>query len=214
MGHQRLVKSDTRYAQKRRQEVAEIDEWQSTKAHDPFALSPNNILNLQRTIGNQAVQRLVRQADVLQRQPTVGQDAGQPTDTRESQKQTALPSVLASITGSRQGKFKGGSRIAGHEGKIEISSIQLEPSARENKMTVHLTKQTDESSVAFMKAMQDGEPLPIAQFDFIRQNADTIETLKTLEFTNGYVTSFQHSGSGDVPTEIITIEFVLDPEKK
>ena len=213
MGYQRQYKSDATYAQKRRQEVAEIDEWHSARAHDPFALSPNNILNLQRTIGNQAVQRLVRQADV-QRQPTIGQDAGQPTDNRESQKQTALPSVVASITGSRQGKFKGGSRIAGHEGKIEISSIQLAPSARENKMTVHLVKKADESSATFMKAMQDGEPLTIAQFDFIRRNEDTIETLKTLEFTNGYVTTFQLSGAGDVPTETITIEFTLETEKK
>jgi type VI secretion system Hcp family effector len=206
MGHQRQYNSDARYARKHLREVAEIDEQQSAKAHDPFALSPNNILNLQRTIGNQAVQRLIRQADMLQRQPT---------DTQDSQKQTALPSVVASITGSRQGKFKGGRRIAGHEGKIEILSLSLEPSARENKMTVHLTKEVDDSSAAFMKALLAGEPLTSAQFDFIRRNEEgNIETVKTHEFNDGIITSIQHNGTGPVPTETITIEFTLKPEKE
>src|SRR3990172_3401601 len=121
MGHQRQHKSPNKYAQKRRREVAASDEWQSADARDPFVLSPDGILNLQRTIGNQAVQRLIGRAELLQRQPTEGQDAGQPA----SPKQASLPSFVASITGSSQGKFIGARRIVGHKGKTEVFSLSF-----------------------------------------------------------------------------------------
>jgi len=206
MGHQRQRKSDAKYAQKRRREVAERDELQNVESHDVFALSPNGILNLQNTIGNQAVQRLIVQRDPVN-QEVIEADSRNKGGTRP------LPSVVATITGANQGKFNGGSKIAGHEGKVEILGISLEPS--KDKMTVTLTKQVDESSPAFSKAMLRGEPLTTAQFDGIRRNdKGDVEIVKSFEFSDGVVTSLQYSESEGVPLEIITIEFVVKPEEK
>jgi type VI protein secretion system component Hcp len=208
MGHQHQRKAKSKYAHKRHPEVAERDDVYSAESRDPLGLSANGILHLQHTIGNQAVQRLIEKADVLQRQPTKKPDAGKPKE-----KETSLPAFVASITGAQQGEFKGDSRIKGHEGKIVVLSLSFEP--KEGKMIVHLTKESDSSTTTFHKALLTGEPLTTAKFEHIRRNdSGEIETGQTFEFSDGMVTSMQLSDSQGVSVEYITIEFNLKPKKE
>ena len=68
-------------------------------------LSTSGILRLQRTIGNQAVQRLIardKHAD-------------------EKAKEEAVPAVVASITFGKRGELAGSSHVAGHEGELSLT---------------------------------------------------------------------------------------------
>jgi type VI protein secretion system component Hcp len=120
--------------------------------------------------------------------------------------QTSFPAFVASITGSNQGKFQSKSRIAGHEGKIEIQSLTFKPSEKE--IMVHLVKQVDDTSPAFQNAWRTGEVLTTAQFVEIRRNdRGNIETVKTFDFNNGLVSGLEYSTSEGIPLETITIHF-------
>jgi type VI protein secretion system component Hcp len=202
MSHQQRRPSDVKYGQQRRAKGLDSDELQSVQAHVPFGLSASNLLGLQHTIGNQAVQRLIQRAP------------GDSPKKSEPQKQEELPGFVASITGTRHGKFQSKSRIVGHEGKIEIVSLNFERSQDKKKMIVHIMKQVDELSPHLQKAMLDGEPLSAAQFTSIRRNdRGEIETGLTFDFTNGFITSFQQSAStGPIAYEVITMEFILKEE--
>ncbi|MBZ0298474.1 MAG: type VI secretion system tube protein Hcp [Anaerolineae bacterium] len=206
-----------RYPQHLRQPEAAAEDLQDrahprqghgTPSHLAFPLSADGTVKLQRTIGNQAVQRLI-----LERQP-IGADS----KTKDADSSAA---ALATITFSRQGKVRGSSRIAGHEGKIEILALNQEVKAgrgrsedQEERVTVVITKYIDSSSAAFSKALTDGDAVSAAQFEFVRRKSDgSIEIAHTLEFANGLVTGISVSSANDQPTEVISIEFVM-PTKK
>ncbi len=192
--YRRVLKDED--IQQRRLRVAEHEESPTSASHETSQSSPHDILNLQRTIGNRAVQRFIVQRDPKPK-----------ADTSEK------PSFVASITGAQRGKFQGTSRIVGHEGKIEVLGLQFKQEA--TKMIVHLTKRVDESSPAFMVAFQKGEPITTAQFISIRYNADgNVETGPTFDFSDGYVTSLQFYTSQGVSYEAITLEFDLKKEKE
>lgn len=181
--------------QQRRLRIAEREDSDSA-AHETSDAPPHGILNLQHTIGNQAVQRLIQRAPKAKE--------------RSSDEE---PSAVATITGADRGKFKGTSRIVGHEGKIEILGLQFKPEA--SKMTVILYKRLDESSQAFMTAYQTGEPITAAQFMSIRHDENgNVETVMTYDFSDGYVTGVQISTSQGIPYEIITLEFDLKKDKE
>jgi type VI protein secretion system component Hcp len=158
-------------------------------------LSPAGILRLQHAIGKRAVQRLV-----VQRQPSEAVEA-------ESAKTQEIPRLVASITLDNGGKLRGESAAPGHEGKIVIESLSFsqgstgrgrsEKSEGESPRLVELTltKRRDSSSVALMKAAMSGDRVTSAQFEFLSQNPDgSIEARMTLDFSNGYVTSYAMGG--------------------
>lgn len=193
--YRRLLEEED--VQQRRLRIAEREDSDST-AHEASDAPPQGILNLQRSIGNQAVQRYI-----VQRDPKP-----------KAQSADEQPSAVATITGAQRGKFKGTSRAVGHEGKIEILGLQFKPT--DSKMTVILYKRVDESSSpAFMMAYQTGERITTAQFMSIRHDENgNVETVMTYDFSDGYVTGVQISSSQGIPYEAITLEFDLKKDKE
>lgn len=173
----------------------DAEEWRKSP------VSPNAVIQLQRMIGNQAVQRLIShdRRGVLRR------------DSEGQKKYT----VLATITFAKAGKLKGNSKIAGHEGKIEIHSIQIDPSStkRTNETAPPLpeliiTRTSDDLSPRLMQANVEGDTITAAQFEFLRyDDKGKTEVVRTMEFSDGYITSFSVSGGGPDMTEQIGLEF-------
>lgn len=192
--YRRLLEEED--VQQRHLRIAEREHSDSA-AHETSDAPPHGILSLQRSIGNQAVQRLI------QRDPKP-----------KAQSADEQPSAVATITGAQRGKFKGTSRAVGHEGKIEILGLQFKPT--DSKMTVILFKRVDESSSpAFMMAYQTGERITTAQFMSIRHDENgNVETVMTYDFSDGYVTGVQMSSSQGIPYEAITLEFDLKKDKE
>jgi type VI secretion system Hcp family effector len=167
-------------------------------------LSPDHVVRLQHTIGNQAVQRLI-----LQRAPK--DDKSKVADS--------APSVMGTITLERQGKIKGGSRKAGHEDKVEILSIssesrQVRRGGREDRdteerVTITITRFVDNASGAFARAYTEGEAVSAAAFDLVRSGSDgNLETFHTLEFSEGLISGISTSSSEGRGIETISFEFV------
>jgi type VI protein secretion system component Hcp len=169
---------------------------------DASVLGAAAILRLQRSLGNQAVQRLV-----IQRQPNDAVEA-------DSSKAIDVPRIVATIT-LLSGKVEGSVRAAGHEGKIAIESINFDVTRvgtgrREPRegppqlVQVTITKRRDSASPILARAAAKGERVESAQFEYLKRNDDgTISARLMLDLTGGYVTS--HSGSGEFET--LTIEF-------
>jgi type VI protein secretion system component Hcp len=201
MGHQYQRKTDAR-PQKRRQKIPTGDEWQNADSHVHAGYASNTILNLQRTIGNQAVQRL------LQR------DTAVPVDSKDSAKDKTreIPPVVARIVGERS-KFESKSTVPGHEGKVEVLSFSIE--RKPHKIIVSFTKESDELSAIFLAAAAQGERLKEAEFMMIKRNdRDEIEAVHTFAFKDGYVSSMSmSSGGGEKASEFITLEFPVDEKK-
>ena len=82
MHHQKNTETDR--VQKRRPQVSDHDDWRGTEPSATLALSPAAIMKLQRTIGNQAVQRLLAgsKSNVAQ-QPKRQIGSGVPTIQRD-----------------------------------------------------------------------------------------------------------------------------------
>jgi type VI secretion system Hcp family effector len=236
MGNQHRQKSDQEYARKRHPDLAETEDLLHS-ADPTAALSPNAITQLQRTIGNQAVQRLINgdmqhNTAVLQRQPkrSPGRTPGPAKPGGGTEKEASLPLYLAIITGGGEGKFKGESRIAGHEGEIEILALDIHPTDAESRtghgggsgtgqhdtgMTVSFTKYVDSSSPQFLRAMNRGVHLSTAAFQRIRSDPrGGIKVMRTMEFSDGRVTSYTMNGidpdTGN-PVEQIVMEFPTVP---
>lgn len=191
--YRRLLEEED--VQQRHLRIAEREDSGSV-AHEAAESPSHGLLNLQRSIGNQAVQRLIQR-----------------TPKAKDRASDEEPSVVATITGADRGKFKGTSRVVGHEGKIGFLSMQFE--LKDSKMIVHLTRRVDDTSQAFMMAYQNGERLTTAQFILIRRGDEgNFETLMTYDFSDGYVTGVQYSTSQGLPYEAITLEFDLKKEKK
>jgi len=166
-------------------------------------------LRLQRSIGNKAVQRLI-----VQRQP--GKGGG-------GEKEKSLPAIVATLTFENAGKLEGTCQLAGHEGKVEFSSLSFVPSRgpgarvgdrreRETEPTkrteLAFSKPQDGATVELQKAVIDGDRIATATFEFLRRSDDGgVEVVASFEFSNGFITSLQIGGSGPTPSDAGTIEF-------
>jgi type VI secretion system secreted protein Hcp len=166
------------------------------------------LLKLQRTIGNRAVQRLLaqrEQAGELQRAPNA--------------KATAPAGFLA-IDLASAGTVKGGSKHAGHEGKVEFASIswgKSEPGAgtgrggrgdseEGKRVTLTITRVMDDASPSLARAAAIGDAIKSAEFAMVKADADgNLSTYASLKFKGGYITTLQ-VGGGDPPMETITFE--------
>jgi type VI protein secretion system component Hcp len=207
----RLAKPATEYlrghSERRPQAVAR------ERAESP--LTAAGILRLQHSIGNQAVQRLI-----IQRQPGKGGGG--------AKEPASMPAIVATITFQRAGKLEGTSRLAGHEGKVELSSLSFVPSRGpgvrtgdrnereaepEKRMELAFTKPQDKTTVELQKAFMDGDKIATATFEFLRRddNGDVV-VAGSFEFSNGLITSLHIDGSGPTPSDAGTIEFV-EPAK-
>jgi type VI protein secretion system component Hcp len=163
-------------------------------------LSTAGILRLQRTIGNQAVQRLIA------RDKPAGEKA---------KEEAAVPAVVASITFAKRGELAGSSHVAGHEGEVELDSlnfVQTGAGGRQDKdrkfIELVATRAVDKSSAALARAAIDGDQITAARFDFLRRgDGGTVETSFTLEFKKGFVTNYSAGGTGDRPGESVSMQF-------
>jgi hypothetical protein len=164
-------------------------------AHAESASHPSaGIFRLQRTIGNQAVQRLM-----VQRQPTGGE-----TKPKEGKRAPTTVATMSLANGDKLSEMKlqsfqfvGKTRSAGESKGEEAPKIE-----------VAFAKESDNSSVALHKAAISGEMIATAQFDFTRRGDDgTVEIVHTFEFVKGYVTSFSTSGAGDRPIDFVSVQF-------
>lgn len=181
-------------------------------------VSEPGVVKMQHLMGNQAVQRL------LQRQAQAG--AGAVVQRAPDNKEPASDAaVLATIILENGGELKGESRIAGHEGKIELLALNLENASRraasreeapEERVQLTLTKHVDNLSNKLMLAIQKGDAIKSARFEFIRRDADgKVQVGHTLEYTDGYLTGQSVSGSseGGKAMETISVEFRVAPKK-
>jgi type VI secretion system Hcp family effector len=204
MSFRRYQKADKDRTRKRRPQNSDAEDWQSAKS--PGSLSPNAVIQLQRTIGNQAVQRLIgseRLHDTMNgaiQRDNAGQEA-------------ASTPILATLIFDRQGTIKGNSRIAGHEGKVEVLSLHRDvdkPSRNPDEPTptnLMITRNVDELSNQFARANIDGDPLKTAQFEFTRRNDEgKVEIAHSLEFSDGLISSYSVSG-GEKAMEQIGMDF-------
>jgi type VI protein secretion system component Hcp len=166
-------------------------------------------MRLQRTIGNQAVQRLL-----VQRQPKGGA------------KQAELPAIVAKIV-LEDGDLDGGSQIAGHLGEVEFTSLHQtvrqgpggttrNPREQGETQDLSFTRLSDAATQKLIQMMFDGRRIVSAQFNYIRRGeGDAVETTFSQEFTNGFVTSFQVAGSDDQGRkyEAGSLSFTKEPSR-
>lgn len=169
-------------------------------------VSEPGVIKMQHLVGNQAVQRLI------QRAPDKKEPASDAT-------------VLATIILESGGELKGESRIPGHEGKIELLSLNLENANRratsreeapEERVQLTLTKYVDDLSNKLMLAIQKGDSIKSARFEFIRREDDgKVRVVHTLEYTDGYLVGQSVSGTseGGKSLETVSVEFRAAPKK-
>jgi type VI protein secretion system component Hcp len=164
-------------------------------------LGAEGILRLQRSIGNQAVQRLV-----IQRQPNEAVEA-------DTSKARNVPRMVATIT-LKSGKVEGSVREPGHEGKIAIESINFDVGRRDSgvgrgregspPVQITITKRKDDSSTALIRAVVNGEHMESAQFEALSLSDDgTVSARVLLDLKDGYFSSYS---LGD-ELESFTMEF-------
>jgi type VI secretion system Hcp family effector len=179
----------------------------ATRPHIAFKMASDGVLKLQRTIGNQAVQRL------LQRAPG-GKD------------ENSRPHALATLVLSSVGKLPGSSRVAGHEGKMEILSIGFDEISKADKrnaeteeqyISLTVSRYADKSSQALMNASAKGEHVTSATFELLRFDDEGKATIgQTFDFSDGLITSYQMNDSGGSdgrPLEVMGIQFPVKPKK-
>jgi type VI protein secretion system component Hcp len=171
-----------------------------------FDSAANTILHLQHTIGNRAVQRLMREAiqgDLV--------DAVVPAAIQRAPEDAPRSMVVLNLVLGRSGKVKGTSRVEGHEDKIEVLSVSLkeESSARRS---VIFNKETDASSPILAEAMTRGDSVQTAEFTFLRRaDNGSFETAHTLEFSDGHIASYSTSG-GENGGDTVELDFAKREE--
>jgi type VI secretion system Hcp family effector len=189
MGRYRPQKSYREYDRKPHPIIAENEEWRSADANDRSAQPPNAIVNLQHTIGNQAVQRLINddvqgENALVRRAPEA--EAVAPAEASSTQQNETLPPAFASISLASQGPIQGESTAAGHEGQIEVLAFSIEDS--DSGTIVKFTKPVDKSTATFLKALTSNEGVKSAQFELVHRNErGDPETSHTFQFVHGYV---------------------------
>lgn len=157
-------------------------------------------MRLQQLSGNRAVQQLM-----LQRQHAESEEA--------SGKKSARLAAVATIKLSRGGDVKGECRLPGHEGKIELLSIQMgTPSAAPEgppsaDLAIRVQKHFDSASPVLARAVLEGDAIKSAKFEFVRPGGGgKWVTSAAFDFTDGFPTAYQ-AGSGAEPIESISMEF-------
>lgn len=145
------------------------------RAAEASVSTSHPLLQLQRTIGNRAVGRLL-----AQRAPEEG--AGR-------------PSGFATISLEKQGELEGESREPGYEGKIAMLGFSLEARPREQQdpkekppVEAHLTKSVDTTSARLMKAYIDGEKVESALFEWVRaDDQGKLSTVHAMEMHDAMI---------------------------
>lgn len=200
------------------------DEWRGREAESRHTAPSNDIVSLQHTIGNRAVQRMladdraqaVGPASVVQRAPN---DSGKSQDKGGPAAKPAAAQYLAEITLERQGELKGSSRIAGFEGQVPVMSLQLTEAVRKprndkesDSTDLGVLRLADDLSPRLMRAYSDGERIDSAIFRLVKPTADgKYEVLNTFEFSDGMITSFNADNGEEGPVDFINISFRKGP---
>lgn len=179
------------------------------------------VLHMQQQHGNAAVQRYLADQGMLpaakiQRAPDQGEGSGQTQAGGGNDSDAGSKFVVvATIEGEKQGKFKGNSKLPGHEGWIDgrALSYQVKASSKNpDKHTLSLSfeQELDESSVQFFKALTSNETLKSATFELYHRDMDGKQQKQaTLQFSQGRVVgvrtdlpNLKHHGSESVPERL------------
>jgi type VI protein secretion system component Hcp len=214
------------YLRKQHAKADDSEEWRDSDAQSRRDAPSNDILSLQHTIGNRAVQRMMGSdrahgaavANTLQRAPkdsdsSKGQDKGGPAV------KAGATQYLAELTLERQGELKGSSRIEGFEGHVPVLSLGFDANAmkprrdKESSSTELLvTRLGDDLSPRLMKAYTEGEKIDSATFRLVKLTADgKYEVVATFEFRDGTISSYNASNSDEGPIDVISINFLKGP---
>jgi type VI secretion system secreted protein Hcp len=189
-------------------------------------------MQLQRAIGNQALQRIIGDSlddqrgalptSTIRRAPDEAETVIPAESGDGTQKEAPFPTAVLTVTGA--GAFKGSSRIPGHEGKIEAQSVSLsqnrsssttagvgESGRREPPtMRIAITKYLDDSSGDFVNADSSSHPITLL-IEWIRKEKDgAVKTIATRKFSDGIVDGYSVSSGGDKPIESIEMTFRKD----
>ena len=148
----------------------------------------DSLLELQRTIGNRATGHLLQREE----------------GTRST--------TFLTLELERAGVLKGESKAAGHEGSIEVLSLDLgqkrpvgggaSATRQEKKDTLDITftRAADSATPRLMKAFAEGDPVKSAVFEAAKaDDKGKFVPYMTQAFKDGYLTNFSTSGGqGDV----------------
>ncbi|QHT62275.1 type VI secretion system tube protein Hcp [Paenibacillus lycopersici] len=127
----------------------------------------------------------------------------------------ALPPMLLTLDGLKGG-FTGGA----FKDAIEVSSYSLGASVQAAAGSGHgagkpaftdvsLTKRTDASSLALLKALATGKPIKDGYLYFQTRSASQPRTYMVIHFSDLLITGYQNDSSGDAPS---TETFALQAE--
>ena len=201
----KLRRYHARYSQSDRDDLRRRRETRQSNGVDALATLPEHrVVKMQHVIGNQAVQRLI-------------QRELQPTDKAEIQRDSSgktedEPHIYALATIVLNGsKVEGKSKLGGHEGKLEITSINQGTSPAGN-IEITITRVSDELTPRFNEAAAKGHVVNTAKFEFIRHGGPDTKISHEMDFANGHISGFQLSTHEGVGHETITITF--GPAKK
>lgn len=200
------------------------DEWRGREAESRHTAPSNDIVSLQNTIGNRAVQRMladdraqaVGPVSVVQRAPN---DSGKSQDKGGPAAKPAAAQYLAEITLEHQGELKGSSRIEGFEGHVPVLSLGFDANAmkprrdKESSSTeLQVRRLADDLSPRLMKAYTVGEKITSAIFRLVKPTADgKYEVVATFEFSDGIISSYNASNNEEGPVDDINISFRKGP---
>lgn len=113
--------------------------------------------------------------------------------------------VYATVTGTKQGVFKGGSSQRGHEGKIHVTAVSYGVTVPHDAASWHLAGKLleqpltfsmlwEECSPQFFAAAYTNEMLSAVQLDYFVQDNTGIEKLShTLKLTNAVVVDIKEA---------------------
>lgn len=129
------------------------------------------------------------------------------------------------------GDIKGESTAKGHEGEIEILSWSFgtspagtgpstaagrsaagsdqsagQPTGKRQHKPITITKSVDKATPMLAQASRSGTILPEVTL-YVQERAGATEPYMKIELKNVYITSYQTSGSGDRPTETLSLNY-------
>jgi type VI protein secretion system component Hcp len=186
---------------------AETDEYlrkRLDKHNDAAAVAEPGVVKMQHLVGNQAVQRLIQRESQSDNNADIQRDSSGKTE--DEPRIYALATLV--LNGS---KVEGKSKLGGHEGKLEVMSINQGTDPAGN-IEITITRVSDELTPKFNEAAAKGHVVNTAKFEFIRHGGPDTKINHVLDFSNGHISGFQLSTHEGVGTEAITITF--GPAKK